>query len=157
MYIVKRFINRLKRVVYFTPIIWGGYDFDYRYSLELFKHSLKHQADFMDSHKACALSAKTNAGKIRTFIALLDKVYNGEYAMGYIEELNKRFGPSQLQFSSFDSDEKVFEVKQVYLNEVPDNIEDIEGELMRASYDKQERAHKLLWKFLEHNIRHWWD
>ena len=28
---------------------------------------------------------------------------------------------------------------------------------MQEAIKKQQRAHQLLWKFIEHNIQHWWD
>jgi hypothetical protein len=30
-------------------------------------------------------------------------------------------------------------------------------ELIKESREKQKRAHKLLWDFVEHNIQYWWD
>tara|TARA_B110000503_G_scaffold136816_1_gene219863 strand:- start:362 stop:682 length:321 start_codon:yes stop_codon:yes gene_type:complete len=27
----------------------------------------------------------------------------------------------------------------------------------KEALKKQDRAHKILWKYIEHNIRHWWD
>ena len=33
-----------------------------------------------------------------------------------------------------------------------------EGKLtIKEAIKKQDKAHKILWKFIEHNIRHWWD
>jgi len=28
---------------------------------------------------------------------------------------------------------------------------------IKEAIEKQERAHQLLWKYIEHNIQHWWD
>jgi len=41
-----------------------------------------------------------------------------------------------------------------------DNAEEVQkmlNKLFLESKDKQDRAHKLVWKFIEHNIRQWWD
>ena len=33
-----------------------------------------------------------------------------------------------------------------------------EGKLtIEEAIEKQQRAHRLLWKFIEHNIEDWWD
>ena len=36
-------------------------------------------------------------------------------------------------------------------------IDEVRHEMMLLSQDKQKRAHKLLWDFIEHNIQRWWD
>jgi hypothetical protein len=36
-------------------------------------------------------------------------------------------------------------------------IRERRDKLWIKSYEKQKRAHKLLWKLVEHNIQHWWD
>ena len=52
-------------------------------------------------------------------------------------------------------------LKQNYeLTETPERIDEIDAmqsKLRKESRLKQERAHRLLWAFIEHNIRHWWD
>ena len=45
MYLFKRKWRQIKRVIDFLPIIWKGYDWDYRYAVELFQHQLKRTAD----------------------------------------------------------------------------------------------------------------
>ena len=42
---LKRKIWQIKNVFRWLPIIWKQYDFDYHYSLEVFKFQLKKQAD----------------------------------------------------------------------------------------------------------------
>lgn len=107
MYWFKRKYRQIKRVIDFLPILWKGYDFDYGYAIELFKHQLIRTANYLESDKAWTTSAKTNAQKVRTAIRLMDIVYN-DYNEDY-------------------------------------------------TYEKQKRAHKLLWDFIEHNIQWWWD
>jgi hypothetical protein len=36
-------------------------------------------------------------------------------------------------------------------------IDEIQSELFKMSHEKQERAHKILWKLIEKDIRGWWD
>ena len=39
-----------------------------------------------------------------------------------------------------------------------DTIDDeMASKLHLESRLKQEKAHRILWAFIEHNIRHWWD
>ena len=122
MYWVKRKIQQIKRVIDFLPLIWNGFDFDYSYSLDLFKKQLERTASFLESDKAYTLSAKTNAQKIRTALRLMDIVYDEKYVDEFLD--------------SYDGNDR-------------------EG--FKRVIEKQNRAHKLLWDFIEHNIQRWWD
>jgi hypothetical protein len=155
MYWVKRKIRQIRRVIDFLPLLWNGFDFDYRYALELFKKQLERQAKFMESDKAMTLSAKTNARKIRTAIRLMDKVYDEEYGMEYMALIDKLYGTTHYDFVgkfglSLRNEGAVDEEHQKEINEV-------RKQMMLLSRDKQNRAHKLLWDFIEHNIQRWWD
>jgi hypothetical protein len=36
-------------------------------------------------------------------------------------------------------------------------IDEVHTKLFKESQKKQERAHKLVWEYISHNIRGWWD
>lgn len=162
---MKRFIRRVRRVLDFLPIIWNSYEFDYRYSIDIFKKSLERQADFLESDKAYTLDAKRNASRIRTAIRLMDKVYEDEYSTEYLDELHDKYGKSFFNFVPTDNvDENgdpYYTLEVTYENARDDDhnkeINEISRQMMLKSNDKQKRAHKLLWDFVEHNIQHWWD
>ena len=78
-YRIRRKYQQIKRVIDFLPIIWNGFDFDYMYSIELFKKQLERQAKLFESDKLNSDRSKQNASRIRTAISLMDKVYNGDY------------------------------------------------------------------------------
>ena len=40
-YPIRRKYQQIKRVIDFLPIIWNGFDFDYTYSIQLFKKQLE--------------------------------------------------------------------------------------------------------------------
>lgn len=162
---MKRFIRRVRRVLDFLPIIWNSYEFDYRYSIDIFKKSLERQADFLESDKAYTLDAKRNASRIRTAIRLMDKVYEDEYSTEYLDELHEMYGKSFFNFVPTDNvDENgdpYYTLEVTYENARDDDhnkeINEISRQMMLKANDKQKRAHKLLWDFVEHNIQHWWD
>ena len=61
MYWFRRKYEQIQRVIDFLPIIWKGFDFDYHYSLELFKKQLERQAKFLESDKPYSSDAKHQA------------------------------------------------------------------------------------------------
>lgn len=72
-YFFRRKYEQIKRVIDFLPMIWGGFDFDYRYAIELFEHQLERTADFMESDRAKTIDADKRAKRIRTAVELLRK------------------------------------------------------------------------------------
>lgn len=160
LYFFKRKKNQISRTIDFLPLIWNGFDFDYKYSLDLFKHQLKRTADFMESEYAITVNASIRAKKIRTAIKLMDKVYNEDYDNEYLDIIEKKYGKTKFEFIPI-GDGKYFELKTTneFVNDEfkQNELDKIKHELILLSREKQKRAHKLLWNFIEHNIRSWWD
>ena len=165
MYWFKRKYRQIQRVIDFLPIIWNGFDFDYNYSIELFKKQLQRQAKFLESDSAITLEAKNNASRIRTAIKLMDKVYDDEYAFEYAHTIEKLYGKSLYEFVELDEKDKkgdpYYRLKVTNENAVnekhQEEIDEVRREMMLLSDKKQKRAHKLLWSYIEHNIQRWWD
>lgn len=164
-YWFKRKWSQVKRVWDFLPLIWKGYDWDYHYAVELFQHQLKRMADHIGSDKAWTLEHKQTASRIRTAVELMDKVYNEEYEMEYYDIMEEKYGKSNFEFiETGEFDEKgdpYYTMEIVYENNyTKEEIELINEErrALQLEYrDKQKRAHKLLWDFVEHAIQRWWD
>ena len=165
MYWFKRKYRQIQRVIDFLPMIWKGFDFDYRYSIELFKKQLERQAKHLESERAHTLSAPINAQKIRTAIRLMDKVYDEDYALEYFDIIEKKYGKSKMDFiKSGEVDKKgdpyytMEESFETNYTEVELSlIEDEKHSLHIECRAKQKRAHRLLWSYIEHNILQWWD
>ena len=162
---IKQLIRRLKRTIDFIPMIWKGYDFDYRYSIDLFQYQLKRTADFMESDRAMTMNANIRAKRIRTAVELLQKVYDEEYGCEYQDKLKQIYGEKVLDWEFVELDEKsdydgepLYELKWEYEKwENADEVKETKQKLYQESQEKQKRAEELVWKFISHNIRGWWD
>ena len=157
---MKRFFRRVRRVVDFLPMIWQGRDYDYRYAVELFQYQLKRTADFMESDKALTMDADVRAKRIRTAVELLEKVYEEEYGCEYQDKMKELYGEDVRKWWFEDTGDGDGSSYLRYEFEKWDNAEEVQkmmNKLFSESQDKQDRAHKLVWKFIEHNIRQWWD
>ena len=106
MYWFKRKYRQIKRVLDFLPIIWKGFDWDYSYAVQLFKHQLKRMADELESERANTLHAKDKAKRIRTAIKLIDKVYEEEYGTEYLDTIELYYGKETTEFIETDEVEK---------------------------------------------------
>ena len=160
MFVVKRFFRRVKRVMDFLPMIWKGYDYDYRYAIELFQYQLERTADFMESDRVLTVDADIRARRIRTAVELLQKVYDEQYGCEYQDKLKEMYGENVLDWSFEDTGDGDGSSYLRYRYEMWDNAEEIQrmmNKLFLESQAKQKRAEKLVWKFISHNIRYWWD
>ena len=164
-YFFKRKWQQIKRVIDFLPIIWKGYDFDYKYSIELFQHQLKRQAEFLESDDAKTVESINNAKRIRTAITLMQKVYDEDYGMEYLDKIEQLYGKTRYDFIPTDNVKEdgvgTYTLKIRNENAVDDNhqkeIDEVSRQMMLLSREKQEKAHRILWEFISHNIRSWWD
>ena len=159
MYWFKRKYRQIQRVIDFLPLIWKGYDFDYIYGVELLKKQLERTANYLDSDKSFSMDAKNRASRIRTAIRLMDKVYEEEYTHEYIDKIKELYGENALDWWFEDTDDGRgsylrYEYEKWYNSE---EITEMRRKLFKESIDKQKRAHKLLWDYIEHNIKYWWD
>jgi hypothetical protein len=160
VYWIKRKYRQIERTLSFLPLIWNGFDFDYRYATDLFRKQLERIADEMESDRGRLENAKTNAQKIRTAIRLMDKVYDEEYGCEYQDKLKELYDENVLDWWFEDTGKGDDSSYLRYEYEKWDNSEEIkkvERKLLLESKNKQKRAHKLLWDFIEHNIQNWWD
>lgn len=158
-YFFRRKRDQFRNLRRWLPLVWNKYDFDYSYSIDIFKRALLDQAEFMESDRAVGMSSKDDAKRIRTVVKLMEKVYNDEYALEYQDKLKKMYGDDVLDFGFEPS--KFKNMNQLVWNyKKKPNAEEIDkmhSKLLKESIAKQERAEKLLWKLVSHNIRGWWD
>jgi len=159
---VSYFFKKIKRLLRYLPVIWNSYDFDYRYATELFQMKLEDIADFMESDRAMSVESKQNAKRIRTAIKLMEKVYDEDYNLEYQDKLKELYGEDVLHIEfvehSYKNGQKYYRIKRKYEDwDNCDDIEKMETKLFHESYLKQKKAHRILWKFIEHNIQRWWD
>ena len=156
---VKRFFRKLKRVWDFIPIIWKGDDYDYQYSIDLFKYQLDRTADYIQD-RGFISDADNVASRIRTATRLLEKVYEEEYDCEYQDKMREMYGENVLNWVFIDTGKGDGSYYMNYEFEKWDNAEEVQrmmNKLFLESKAKQDRAHKLVWKFIEHNIKQWWD
>jgi hypothetical protein len=119
----------------------------------------------LESDKAMTLESKVTASRIRTSIELMSKVYDEEYGTEYINDIEFLYGKTKNEFVELEEkDEKGDSYyKMVRSNELAvdekhqKEIDEVRHQMFLRSRDKQKRAHKLLWDFIEHNIQKWWD
>jgi hypothetical protein len=156
-YPFKRFYTGVKRLIEFTPIIWNSYDWDYTYATNLFRFQLLRMADYFDKHDNLE-TTRHSAQRIRTVCKLMDKVYNEYYIDAACDSLIEKYGKEALEFETVNdvNGKRTFQQKyESYPN--ASEIGKERSKLIKKGIEKQAKAHKLLWKLIEHDVQRWWD
>ena len=157
-YFFRRKKNQFHNLKRWLPLIWNKYDFDYSYSIDMLKRALLDQAEFLESDRACSISAKDDAKRIRIIVSLMEKVYDDTYALEYQDKLKELYGDDVFDFNFVSSEFEDMDTFEWGYKSNPnaDEIDEMHSKLLKESHAKQERAEELLWKLVAHNIRRFW-
>ena len=146
---IGQLIYKIKRIIDFIPILWKSHDFDYVYSIDLFKYQLERTAKHIELHGVTE-DKKHTINRIKTAIRLLDKVYNEEYVNDYLDVIESKYGKGAFKLTPSENNTYKIEIES----------EEIKKEIYQLTLNslaKQNKAHRILWNFIEWNIRNWWD
>jgi superfamily II DNA/RNA helicase len=157
---IKSFFRKIKRTLEFLPLIWEGYDFDYRYALDLFHYQLKRTADFLESDRAYSFNAKQDARRLRTILELMKKVYDEEYRMEHFDQTEKIYGKWSMNWVDNEDKYSKYMGSKWEFADTPEKEKEAEemfSKLAAVAEKKHQRAKKLLWELVEHNLEHFWD
>jgi hypothetical protein len=156
---IKWFFKQLKRSLGYFRASWGGYDWDYNYSINMFKYSLTRLQKHIDSNGHFTES-KQSARRLKTIIDLMEKVYNEEYTFEYQDKMKALYGEDVLDWWMEDTgmgDDTSYLRFEYEKWDNEEEVDEMHSKSLAESHFKQDRAHKLLWKLVEHNIRKMWD
>jgi hypothetical protein len=166
MYKVKQFFKRIYNLYRWFPIIWNDQDWDDHYIFEILKFKLKNQAEYIGYHDRHT-TAKREAEIMMLCVRLMDKVQHEYYGREYQDyyKSDMRFIPSESHPGSYEMEVEILEENfDDYFKKYPliyRMVPDLNADKERIAYEiakiNKERAHKLLFKLLEQNIRRWWD
>jgi hypothetical protein len=176
-YYHRDFVQGIKKLWYWFPIIWKDRDWDQHYIYEVIKHKLKAQAKYIannDRHTR----AQQDARNMRICVNLIKICQKETYKMEYMDYVKDRswFKPhennpeystweSEIISENFDDFFKKYPLiyKRVVNGEGPFKLKNKNRKqekqriAMNISHINQQRAHKLLFKILEQNIEQWWE
>ena len=157
---IKWFFKQLNRSLAYFKHSWGGYDWDYSYSIKMFQYSLERLADKLDSNSAYGTDAKNRASRCKMIAKLMERVNGDYYAIRYVEGLENMYGKCEMVTK--DLGDGRYELvgwkwEKAVNDKHNDAINDLSRELMIWCEEKQKRADILLWKLVAHNIKYFWD
>jgi len=176
-YYHKYFIQGVKNIIYWFPVIWKDRDWDGHYIFEILQHKLVAQANYIgkrDFHTRAQLDAK----RMRLCVKLIKKVQEEDYTMEYMDYAKDRHWFTDCEDrpgSSLWNSEEVWEKYDEYFKKYPlvykrvlkgEGVFTLNGRndsdmkrviAQNIAHLNHDRARKLLFKIMEENIEGWWD
>jgi len=170
-YYPKYFVQGIKNLVRWFPIIWKDRDWDHHYIWQIMKFKILNQAEYIGT-KDRHMSAKRDAEIMRLCVRLMDKVQNEYYSSEYMD-----YHKSRYYFVDIEG-ENLKELKHFLLTENYDVFfskyplvykavmkskntlfrkDTKEGIAINIAHMNHKRAMKLLFTLMEKNISNWWD
>jgi hypothetical protein len=165
-YYHRNFIQGIKNLWNWFPVIWKDRDWDQYFIYEVLIHKLEKQANYIEQRE-WHTEAKRDAEKMR-LCALLARIQQEDlYSMEYLDYLDQDF-----EFVPTDETEEYFTMESTttrddlvdYLYKyrhqhklIDKTDKDNQSIAMEIAHNNQERSRKLLFKIMEENIGRWWD
>jgi hypothetical protein len=110
----------------------------------------------------CEESRKHIVSRIDTARRLMDMIYlENKYSDEHLDEIIRLYGNREYKFMPSESNPeheimvRVFE-KQYTSSEI-DRIIEHEAQLRNNCAEKDKKAKRILWQFINHNLEDWWD
>ena len=175
-YYHKDFIEGVKNLWKWFPVIWKDRDWDTSFIYEIIKVKLENQAKYIggkDRHDR----AKRDAELMRLTSRLITRCQDDHYDMEYMDYHNTNYNWIDVDDNSdlkqldvemisenFDEYFKKYprQYKRVMsgeLNRFDRDVEDKEKQIiaMEIAHENQDRCRKLVFKIMEKRIDGWWD
>lgn len=153
---IKWFYRKVKRLIEWLPVIWKGYDWDYRYATDVFKYQCLRIAKYMEDYDP-HMESKEVAKEIRDWVLELEKVMDEEYSTAYLKEVEDKYGEDATGFCFKPHEGGGYTLEWNYKNmENSEEIKKFQNERAKEADTRQKEHEEQLWKNLEEKIRGWW-
>jgi hypothetical protein len=156
---LSRFLKRVKRLLEFIPIIWNSYDWDHSYATGLFSYQLQRMVKYLEKNQS-HVGWEHDVSRMKTAIELIKRVDEDYYSLQYYDLIEQKYGKHRIDFIPIDNSDTLelsLRFEKEYTDQELADIEKEERFLMKESILKQEKAKRILWKFINHNIENWWS
>ena len=158
--VIRHFLNRVKRIIEWLPVLWDTHDWDHTYLTTIWAYSLKRSkiACFDKGHH---IVSKGRLRDINTALALLGRLNDdNKYTEKHMEYFYQKWGESDYTFDKIEGsnysrlrnrtvEALTEEQKKQYQKEFK-RIMSLEDYLFKQDMD-------LLCKVLKRNLRSLWD
>lgn len=157
---ISYFLYRIKRLFQYIPVIWKTHDWEYSFAIDIFRYQLQRTLNCFERNEE-EIDREYERQRLKTILKLMDLVYDDKYELEFFDIMQKKYGKYKFLFDC-DPDFIKYKARISYENfkdlseEEIEQAKEEEREIILMCEKKQDRAHRILWKLIEHNIRHFW-
>lgn len=144
------FIDRIKKILKWIPIIWKDRDFDYIFLLEVIRFKLKSMEEFFNSKYAMSMNSNKRAEEIHKCILILNRIIDDDYIEIAFKHHNKKWGELNFKNNKFScpNANTEEEIKQEHKERF---------RLYKHSDILLDQDIDYFFKLLRKHFRSWWD
>jgi hypothetical protein len=165
-YYHKEFIQGVKNLWKWFPVIWKDRDWDHHFIYEMLIHKLENQAKYIGERDWRNI-AKRDAEKMLLCARLARIQQEDLYMYEYLDYLDQDF-----EFIPTDETEEWFTMESTITRDdlidylykyrrqhklIDKTDKDNQRIALEIAHNNQERSRKLLFNIMEENISRWWD
>ena len=156
---IRRFKDRVVRLVEYIPVIWKTHDWDHAYTTTILAYQLNRQANYIESKKHIA-DWKYVSERIRLAAKLIKAEDEGMYINPATDLFEAEWGQSDFKFEPYGENSSIF-IGLVWENakdsEENEMANDRFSEIMTEAAYKDAKAVRLGWKIIQKDMKTWWD
>lgn len=160
-YPFRRFISNIKRTWEYLPIIWGTYDFDYIYSLDMMIFQLERVVKYLESDKAYGQRSKWRASRGRLIINLYKKYREDYYALEPFDTMTGLYGDFNMNLEKVEDGSghlsKGWKWEKAIDEKHNQELNETLGLMLKIAQKKQDKNNRLFWRAMEQYIAVIWD
>lgn len=147
---IRWFFRQVKRSFAYAKYAWRGYDWDYCYSIDMFRYSLERLSKNLQNDK--------DKKRCEMIIELMKRVNEEYYWNKTIDEFIEKHGTFEIKYEQVQGGFTPHIVwSKATTEEENREIDLLDEQNTLLAHERQQRAEKLLWKLIEHNIKSFWN
>lgn len=151
---MRNFINNIKRLIYWFPVIWQDRDWDHYYLTKIIQTKLLSMQKFYTSGNAWSVESSTVAEQIQECIIIMDRILEDDY-----NKIN--FLRHDLSWGELKIEHKDGHVEFTRENAYNDEHKQIENKmfmkLCEEEYELRKADIKKVFELISQNLEKWWD
>ena len=159
------FFNGMQNLFVWLPTIWTDRQWDYAYLIKIQIKKLEIMHKYYSNPKnvyMCEESRKRIVSRIDTAKRLMNDIYlESKYVHEYSVQFKELYGNSECKFvpskTKPGQEDFITVYEKQYTSLEIERIEEHKDQLREKSLNKDEKAKRILWQFISHNIEYWWD
>lgn len=152
---IHQFIQGIKNLIRWFPIVWKDRDFDYRYLYNILHKKLEHMEQFFESNYAMSMDANKYAKQImvaKNLAKRLAEESHLENAMLFYDQKYEVYNP----FENTIPHEKLEGFQRLLPDPDKDRSKAFDKCCKHSSYMKKQDQ-EYLFNYLNKHINAWWD